>query len=48
MKQVIVKGAKFYNIEELTKHNLSNIAILELEKLGYTNVYNLYNGIENY
>lgn len=28
-------GAKFYNIEELTKDNLSNIAILELEKLGY-------------
>lgn len=28
-------GAKFYNIQELTKSNLSNIAILELEKLGY-------------
>ena len=28
-------GANLYNIDELTKRNLSNIAILELEKLGY-------------
>jgi len=28
-------GASFYNIKELTKSMLSNIAILEIEKLGY-------------
>ena len=28
-------GAKFYDIDELNKNNLSNIAILELQKLGY-------------
>lgn len=28
-------GAKFYKISELTKEDLSSIAILELEKLGY-------------
>ena len=28
-------GAKFYNIKELHKKYLSNIAILEIEKLGY-------------
>lgn len=28
-------GAKFYNIKELHKRDLSNIAILEIEKLGY-------------
>ena len=28
-------GADFYEINKLTKDNLSNIAILELEKLGY-------------
>ena len=28
-------GADFYDINTLTKTNLSNIAILELEKLGY-------------
>ena len=28
-------GAKFYNIKDLRKDNLSLIAILELEKLGY-------------
>ena len=28
-------GASFYNINDLTKDNLSLIAILELEKLGY-------------
>ena len=28
-------GADFYNISKLTKNNLSKIAILELEKLGY-------------
>lgn len=30
------KGAMFYNINELHKKDLSNIAILEIEKLGYT------------
>ena len=30
------KGADFYNINELKKDNLSQIAILILEKLGYT------------
>ena len=29
-------GAKFYNINSLKKEELSEIAILELEKLGYT------------
>lgn len=29
------KGASFYNIKELHKDDLSEIAILELEKLGY-------------
>ena len=29
-------GAEFYDISKLTKDNLSDIAILELEKLGYT------------
>ena len=29
------KGADFYSIKDLTKDNLSAIAILELEKLGY-------------
>ena len=28
-------GAEFYDIDKLTKDNLSAIAILELEKLGY-------------
>lgn len=28
-------GAKFYSIKDLKKENLSNIAILEIEKLGY-------------
>ena len=28
-------GAEFYNIKDLKKHMLSNIAILEIEKLGY-------------
>lgn len=28
-------GAEFYDIDKLTPTNLSNIAILELEKLGY-------------
>ena len=28
-------GAQFYNINELSKDNLSDIAILEIEKLGY-------------
>ena len=28
-------GASFYNINDLTKNMLSNIAILEIEKLGY-------------
>lgn len=28
-------GAKFYSIKELNKKNLSNIAVLEIEKLGY-------------
>lgn len=28
-------GAEFYDIDKLTKEQLSNIAILELEKLGY-------------
>lgn len=28
-------GADFFNISELSKNDLSNIAILELEKLGY-------------
>lgn len=28
-------GAEFYDIDKLTKDNLSEIAILELEKLGY-------------
>lgn len=30
------KGAKFYEIAKLNKNNLSEITILELEKLGYT------------
>lgn len=30
------KGASFYDIKELHKDNLSEIAILELEKLGYS------------
>ncbi len=29
------KGAKFYEINKLEKNNLSKIAILELQKLGY-------------
>ena len=29
-------GAKFYKISELRKNQLSNIAILELEELGYS------------
>ena len=29
------KGAKFYNINELSKSKLSDIAIIEIEKLGY-------------
>ena len=29
------KGAKFYEISQLNKSNLSEITILELEKLGY-------------
>lgn len=29
------KGAMFYNINELNKNDLSNIALLEIEKLGY-------------
>lgn len=29
------KGAKFYEISQLNKNNLSEITILELEKLGY-------------
>lgn len=29
------KGAKFYDINSLSKNKLSNIAILEIEKLGY-------------
>lgn len=29
------RGAKFYNIKELKKEQLSNIALLEIEKLGY-------------
>ena len=28
-------GAEFYNIKDLKKHMLSDIAILEIEKLGY-------------
>ena len=28
-------GAKFYNINNLNKNDLSKIVILELEKLGY-------------
>lgn len=28
-------GADFYNISKLTKNDLSEIVILELEKLGY-------------
>ncbi len=30
------KGAQFYEISKLNKDNLSEITILELEKLGYT------------
>lgn len=29
------KGCQFYHIEFLQKHQLSKIALLELEKLGY-------------
>ena len=29
------RGAKFYNIKDLKKDNLSDIALLEIEKLGY-------------
>ena len=29
------KGAKFYNIEDLRKKDLSNIAVIAIEKLGY-------------